>query len=75
MRMSVPVTMFGSVPTPSFVHERCIGKGLYHLLYWSQYIGYVFSSSCFFLLFLVVVSPDKCGEGLVIFPCFVSGMC
>ena len=38
MRIIVPVTMFGSVPMPCFVHEQCIGKGLYYLLYWSQYL-------------------------------------
>ena len=55
MRIIVQVTMFGSVPMPSFVHERCIGKGLYYLLYWSQYLVTfprpLVSSCCFFLSF------------------------
>ena len=70
MRIIVPVTMFGSVPMPCFVHARCIGKGLYYLLYWSQYLVTFprnLVSSC--------RSPDKCGEGLVIFLCFVFGVC
>ena len=55
MRIIVPVTMFGSVPMPCFVHARCIGKGLYYLLYWSQYLvtfpRNLVSSCCFFLSF------------------------
>ena len=38
MRIIVPVTMFGSVLMPCFVYARCIGKGLYYLLFWSQYL-------------------------------------
>ena len=55
MRIIVPMTMFGSVPMPCFVHERCLGKGLCYLLYWSQYLVTFprppVSSCCFFLSF------------------------
>ena len=75
MRIIVPMTMFGSVPMPCFVHERCHWEGIVLFIVLVTIFGYVSSSSCFLLLFLPVVSPDKCGEGLVIFPCFVSGVC
>ena len=55
MKFIVPVTMFGNVLMPCFVHEWRIGKGLYYLLYWSQYLvtypRLLVSSCCFFLSF------------------------
>ena len=62
MRIVEPVTMFGSVPMPCFVHVRFCGEGIVSLIVLVTIFGYV-SLFCFVLLFLPVFPRTSAVKG------------
>ena len=58
-----------------FCSRAVYWEGMVLLIVLVTICGFVSLPFRFLLLFLPVVSPDKCSDGLVISPCFVSGTC